>query len=225
VAVLVVVEEGNVEQRVAQLLGLHADELQRLVELRIAGLVHRLGALPSRVLGVRLRRDDVELAVRIRQSGGIHGRQIPRPHHGAVEAVEGLPVADGDLQPTEQRIPAVQLLLLMVLLELRLRLRLGVARVVGSGAGAIADRPGGADGTATQETALPSQLGHTDAVVFRTLRRPLTLLAAKEEGVGQLPFAAIDEAAYGSIGPQPEAILPLQSAGGGKALGHASTAH
>lgn len=115
VAVLVVVEEGHVQQRVAQLFWLHADELQRLVELGIAGLVHRLGALPPRVLGVRLRRDDVELAVRIRQSGGVHGRQIPGPHHGAVEAMEGLAIADGNLQPAEQRIPAVLLLLLVEL--------------------------------------------------------------------------------------------------------------
>lgn len=109
VAVLVVVEKGHVNQRVTQLLGLHADELQRFVELRIAGLVHRLCALPSRVLGVRLRRNDVELAVRVRQSGRIHGGQIPRTHHGAVEAVEGLTIANGNLQPAEQGIATVLL--------------------------------------------------------------------------------------------------------------------
>lgn len=89
-----------------------------------------------------------------------------------------------------------------------LALGVGIARVTGSGA--IADGPRGADRAASQETALAPQLEHADAVVLRTLRRSLALLAAKEERVRQLPFAAVDKAANGAVGSEPEAIIPLQ---------------
>lgn len=98
-SILVVIEERHVEQRVAQLLGLNAHELEGLIEVGIAGLVDRFGALPARIFRMALGRYDVQLAVGIGEAAGIHRWQVSGPHHRAVQAVEALPIADRQLQP------------------------------------------------------------------------------------------------------------------------------